>query len=226
MIESAVHWLCFHPKRDDRLVSEVRWDCQTFIVDLNGNALWRRTLDGIILSTCLNPKGDYVYRGRKFNVRISEVTLPTGIKVVREIVEFRGAVAILPILSKDKIILIKQYRPVINEWIIEVPAGTLEEGEDPASCALRELEEEIGYRAGKLIKLFEMFMSPGYSTEKLYAFIAMDLVKTRTKREKYEVIEEVVVSLDEAISMVKSNVIRDAKTIALLLYYKYVYLGG
>ena len=212
---------------NNRSVLEGRWNSQAPVIDLNNNALQGRTLgNSIVLNAHSNPKGDYVYRGRKFNVRVSEVTLPTGIKVVREIVEFRGAVAILPILSKDKIVLIRQYRPVINEWIIEVPAGTLEEGEDPVSCALRELEEEIGYRAGRLVKLFEMFMSPGYSTEKLHAFIAMDLIKTKVKREKYEIIEEMFVDLDEAISMVKSNVIRDAKTIALLLYYKYVYLGG
>ncbi len=212
---------------NNRSVLEGRWNSQVPVVDLNNNALQGRTLgNSIVLNAHSNPRGDYVYRGRKFNVKISEVTLPTGIKVVREIVEFRGAVAILPILSKDKIVLIRQYRPVINEWIIEVPAGTLEEGEDPVSCALRELEEEIGYRASRLVKLFEIFMSPGYSTEKLHAFIAMDLIKTKVKREKYEIIEEMIVDLDEAISMVKSNVIRDAKTIALLLYYKYVYLGG
>ena len=212
---------------NNRSVLEGRWNSQVPVVDLNNNALQGRTLGNSILSRDIDVDKDvYVYRGRKFNVKISEVTLPTGNKVVGEVVEFRGAVAILPILSKNKVILIRQYRPSINEWIIEVPAGTLEKEEDPVSCALRELEEEVGYRAGKLVKLFEIFMSPGYSTEKLHAFIAMDLIKTKVKREEYEVIEEMIVDLDEAISMVKSNAIRDAKTIALLLYYKYVYLRG
>ncbi len=165
----------------------------------------------------------YIYRGRKFNVKVIEAILPTSVKTIKEVVEFRGAVAILPVLGRNKIVLINQYRPVIGEWIIEVPAGTLEEGEDPKSCALRELEEEVGYKAGRLIKLFEMYMTPGYSTEKLHAFLALDLVKTGAKRERNEVIKEIILDIDDAIKMIVNNEIRDAKTIALLLYYKYIY---
>ncbi len=139
--------------------------------------------------------------------------------MLREVVEHPGAVAILPLLGEDRILLLKQYRPVIGRWIYEIPAGTVEEGESPLRCARRELEEETGYRAGRMRKLFEMYLAPGYSTEKLHSFLAYDLRRTSPRRDWGEEIRVVETTLSEALRMVRTNRIRDAKTSATLLYF-------
>src|SRR5207248_7861028 len=93
-------------------------------------------------------KSEYIYRGRVVTLRIDTTVMPDGHEVRREVVEHHGAVAIVPRLDDGTILMIRQYRQAVGESILEIPAGTLEDGEDPAACAQRELEEEIGYRAG------------------------------------------------------------------------------
>ena len=161
----------------------------------------------------------YVYRGRKFSVRISEHMLPSGRRASVEIVEYAGAVAVLPLLDGDSAVLVRQYRPVIGSWIYEVPAGTLTPGEKPDDCAFRELEEETGYRAGRLVKMFEMYTAPGYSTEMLHSYLAEGLVQGEASLEEDEELNVVVVPLDRTVEMIRKNEIRDGKTIATILYY-------
>jgi len=161
----------------------------------------------------------YVFEGKKFNVLILDVTLPTGIRTTKEVVEFPGAVAILPLLDNEKLVLIRQYRVPIKSWIYEIPAGTLEPGEDPEKCALRELEEETGYSAKKLEKLLEIYPSPGYSSEIIHIYIARELSKGEPKTEIDEVIETVEMDLNEALEMIRKGLIKDGKTITALLYY-------
>jgi ADP-ribose pyrophosphatase len=139
--------------------------------------------------------------------------------VFREVVEHPGAVAILPLLGMERILLLKQYRPAIGKWIYEIPAGTVEKGESLLRCARRELEEETGYRAKRMEKLFEMYLAPGYSTEKLHSFLASGLCPTSPRRDWGEEIKVVETTLPKALEMIKANRIQDAKTTATLLYF-------
>jgi ADP-ribose pyrophosphatase len=162
---------------------------------------------------------DYVYQGKKISVKVGECIMPSGTRILREIVEHIGSVAVLPLLDKETIVLLRQYRSVVEDWIYEIPAGTLEPGENPRECATRELEEETGYRPGKLTKLFEMYLAPGYSTENLHSFVATDLHTGIPNPSESEEIEVVKKPLHEAIGMIEKNDIRDAKTIATVLHY-------
>jgi ADP-ribose pyrophosphatase len=135
------------------------------------------------------------------------------------VVEHPGAVAILPLLDENRILLLKQYRPAIGKWIYEIPAGTVEKGESLLRCARRELEEETGYRAGRMRKLFEMYLAPGYSTEKLHSFLASELRPSSPHRDWGEEIRVVETTLSEALEMIRTNRIEDAKTTATLLYF-------
>lgn len=166
-----------------------------------------------------------VFEGRKFRVLSGEVTLPSGKKVIRDIVDFGKSVVILPIKGDD-VFIIRQYRPAVGDWIYELPAGTLEEGEDPLECAKRELVEEIGYEAGKLEPMFRMYLSPGYSNEYMYAYLATQLEYVGEKPEYGEEIRVVRMSFDEALEMVRDGLVEDAKSIATILYYAFFIRGG
>ncbi len=159
-----------------------------------------------------------IYKGKKFSFKCGYLDSPDGRRVFREYVDHPGSVVILPIID-DKIILLNQYRHVIEEWILELPAGTLNPGEDPRSCAYRELIEETGYKANKLIKMFEMYLSPGYSTEYMHVYLAEDLEYVGQKLDETEVINLTFVPIDEIPRMIREKLIRDAKTIATLFYY-------
>ena len=161
-----------------------------------------------------------IYRGRAVSLKREEVLLPSGKKIYRECVIHRGASAIIPVKDDGKIILVKQYRHPVKEVLLEVPAGTLKPGEDPLECAARELEEETGYRAGKLTHLLTIYPSPGYSSEKLYIYLAEDLEKSSQNLEIDEDISVVEMSLEEALEAIREKKIVDGKTIAALLYYR------
>ncbi len=161
-----------------------------------------------------------IYRGRAVSLKREEVLLPSGKKIYRECVIHRGASAIIPVKDDGKIILVKQYRHPVKEVLLEVPAGTLKPGEDPLECAARELEEETGYRAGKLTHLLTIYPSPGYSSEKLYIYLAEDLEKSSQNLEIDEDISVVEMSLEEALEAIREKKIMDGKTIAALLYYR------
>lgn len=160
---------------------------------------------------------EYVYRGRVVTLRVDTTHSADGREIRREIVEHRGAVAIVPRLDADTILLIRQFRPAVGERLLEIPAGTMEPGEDPDSTAARELEEEIGYSAGSLRRLFSQYLAPGYSNEVLHAYLGEDLVPTRTNPDLDEEIEVVRVPVAEIESMILRGDIRDAKSIAALL---------
>ncbi len=159
----------------------------------------------------------FIHRGRILTLRVDEVILPNGKKAAREIVENPGAVAAVPILSDGKVILVRQFRKPVEEVIYEIPAGKLEPGEDPRRCMERELEEEIGYRAGKLEKLTSCYPSPGFSDEIMHIFLATDLEKTEQKLEEDEVLEAVTLEFEEALRMIEEGTIKDSKTIIGLL---------
>ncbi len=159
-----------------------------------------------------------VFRGRRFRVLSGEVSLPSGKTVRRDVVDFGESVVILPILG-DKIVLLRQYRVAVGDWLYELPAGVVEEGEDPSETANRELVEETGYEAGKLVKLFSMYLSPGYSNEFMHAYLATDLNYVGARPEYGEEIRVEVRELEEVLELIKRGGVKDAKTIATILFY-------
>ena len=137
----------------------------------------------------------------------------------RDVVVFPESVVILPLLTDDKLLLIKQFRPALNDYIYEVPAGVVENGEDVREAAKRELLEELGYIANELIEIGQFYPTPGYSCERMHFFIAKKLEYVGSKPEPYEIIQPITISLDDAIEMIVKGVINDLKTVAIILYY-------
>jgi ADP-ribose pyrophosphatase len=141
-------------------------------------------------------------------------------KIKRDVVKSPKAVGILPLIDKDKVILIRQFRFAINKEIWEIPAGKLDRGEKPEIGAKRELKEETGYEARELKKIGEFYLSPGYSTEYMYLFLARRLKKGEQNLDKGEKIKEVkIFSKKEVLKMIKSRKIVDAKTILALFFF-------
>ncbi len=160
---------------------------------------------------------EYIYKGRVVTLRIDTIRKADGKEMRREVVEHHGAVAIVPRLDSETILMIRQYRQAVGEVLLEIPAGTIEPGEDIDVCAARELEEEIGYVPGKLKLMFSQYLAPGYSSEVLHAYFAEDLTKTQTHFDEDEEIELVPVRIASIESMILNGEIRDAKSIAALL---------
>jgi len=158
-----------------------------------------------------------IYKGRVVNLRIDTVRLENGDLTTREIVEHRGAVAIVALDEDDNVLLVRQFRKPVESELLEIPAGTLEPGEEPESCALRELEEETGYNAGRLERILGFYSSPGFCDEYIHIYFATDLVKNKARAQADEAIEVVKVPFSKALEMVLSGEICDAKTIIGLL---------
>jgi ADP-ribose pyrophosphatase len=159
-----------------------------------------------------------IYRGAVLHFMKTTVRLPSGRLHTREIVEHPGAVALIPVLG-DTIILIRQYRLAAGRTIYELPAGTLNAGEDPDTCAAREITEETGYRAGKLEKVFQCYLAPGYSTELMHFYVATELEAGPQRLDEDEEIRVYPTPIDEALAMVRRNEIMDAKTAVGLLIF-------
>ncbi|MDG6027940.1 MAG: NUDIX hydrolase [Candidatus Brocadia sp.] len=160
-----------------------------------------------------------IYNGKKINVRREEVLLDEGRKVTREVIEHPGSAAIIPFVTQDEIILLQQYRYPMKETLYEIPAGTLDRGESFSTCAGRELEEEIGYRAGTLELLIILYPSPGILNETMHLFKATNLVKTQTNYQVDEAIKGTIqVKLNDALEMIRKGIIKDAKTVCSILW--------
>jgi len=147
------------------------------------------------------------------NIKKRSAQLPNGHTARLELVEHPGAVLIVPFLTRDTVILLRQFRPVINAYIFELPAGTLEKGEQPLACARREIIEETGYSAKKLTRLGIIYPVPGYSTEKITMYKAENLTERGMACEADEVIETLVVTKKKVRGFFAAGKIIDAKTI-------------
>ena len=143
----------------------------------------------------------------------------------RDVMRHPGAAVILPLVDDKTVCLIRNYRIAVDKTLLELPAGTLERGEPPEKTAFRELEEETGYRAGKLELLSTYHPSPGVMDETMYVYLATELEMFQPAREDGEEIENHLVSLTEAREMIRDGRIADGKTIAGLLYYFQFYRG-
>ncbi len=153
-----------------------------------------------------------VFRGRIFDVTVD--TIREGDKTYpREVVHHPGSAVIVPIFPDGTIALVRQYRHPAVRYLLELPAGTLERGEKPEEGAARELEEELGVVAGRLEKLSEFFVSPGFCEEKMWVFLATELTETHQRLEDDEILEVVRIPFAQALRMITSGEIEDAKTI-------------
>ncbi len=159
-------------------------------------------------------KRDILVRNRIYRLVRSVVQLPGRKPVVRDCVEHPGAVAIVPLLPGNRVILIDQYRFAVGGDLWEIPAGTLEPGEPPDRCAHRELMEEIGFRAGRLEKLAVFYTAPGFCDERMHLYLARDLRPERRAGDPDEIIRPRAVSFATALRWVGTGRIRDGKTIA------------
>jgi ADP-ribose pyrophosphatase len=155
-----------------------------------------------------------IYGGRRVNLRIDKVVLPGGRETTREVVEHPDCVAIVAIDADDKVILVRQFRQAAARELLEVPAGVIESGEKPLHSAIRELEEESGYSAGRIEQLGGFYSSPGYSTEFLYLFLATELKPGPIRVQGDEIIEVVPIPLKQVRKLITSGEIQDAKSIA------------
>src|SRR6266571_2275890 len=157
-----------------------------------------------------------VFSGRVFSVTVD--TVREGDKTyVREVVHHAGSAVILPAFDDGTIALVRQYRHPAVKYLLELPAGTLNDKERPEDGAARELEEELGVRAEKLEKLSEFFVSPGFCEEKMWLYLATDLTETKQRLEDDEFIEIVRVPIERALQMITDGEIEDAKTIIGLM---------
>jgi ADP-ribose pyrophosphatase len=157
-----------------------------------------------------------IFEGRVFDVTVDTVR-EHGQTYVRDVVRHPGSAVILPVFEDDTIALVKQYRHPAVKYLLELPAGTLNDRERPEIGAARELEEELGLVAGRLEKLSEFFISPGFLSEKMWLYLATDLRETQQRLEEDEAIEVVRVPIERALQMITDNEIEDAKTIIGLL---------
>ena len=155
-----------------------------------------------------------VFLGKVFDVRVDQVELEAGHVARVDLVVFSGAVTLVPIDDHGDLVLVRQYRHPAGEELIEFPAGTLEPGEEPQACALRECQEEIGMRPGKLTSLAEIYLAPGYSTERNHIFLATDLTPSTLPQDEDEEISLVTYSPQALGRQISDGRIRDAKTIA------------
>ncbi|MFW5985048.1 MAG: NUDIX hydrolase [Halanaerobiaceae bacterium] len=158
------------------------------------------------------------FTGNIINLRVDQIKLYDGQQGTREIVEHSGGATIIPQLSEEKIIMVRQYRKAAEEVMLELPAGKLEENEDPRQCVRRELIEETGYQARKIKKLFSFYTSPGYSSELLHLYCGQDLKFVGENPDQGELIETEVIARDQIMDLITSGKIKDSKTIIGLLY--------
>ena len=161
---------------------------------------------------------EIIYQGCLLDVRRDEVGLPNGNISIREWIKHPGAVCMIPRLPDNRIALIRQYRYPVKREMIELPAGKLEENESPEVCAMRELEEEIGYRPEKLTFLTHIHPAIGFANEVMWLYMAENLIKTACNQDEDEFLELMPTHLDEAVKMVWNRKITDVKTIIGILW--------
>ena len=162
-----------------------------------------------------------IYDGKILHVERWQVTCPNGRSAVREIVVHKGAAAVVPVYPDGTTLLVRQHRVAVDRVTLEIPAGKLDSvSEDPLDCAVRELEEETGLRAGRMTLLTSLLTTPGFCTEKIAIYLAQDLTQGQTHPDEDEFLDLVRIPLEEAVARIMRGEIRDSKTICGLLMAK------
>ena len=164
-----------------------------------------------------DPK-DNIARGFQVVVTSEQVRLPNGVEIVLDIVKHPGAAAIVPFVSDREVLLIRQYRHATGGFLTEVPAGKIDPGETPLETAGRELQEEVGQRAGRLEKLGWIWTTPGFVNEKIHLYAAFDLTPVAVRPQDDEVIDVIPTSLDDALEAIWSGELTDAKSAIALIH--------
>lgn len=157
------------------------------------------------------------YEGRTVNLRVDTVEMAGGRIAQREVVEHRGAVVIAAVDGQENVLLVKQYRRPADQELLELPAGTLDPGEDPRTCAIRELEEETGFKAAKMESLGGFYSSPGFCTEYLHLFLATELEPGPQAADDDEDIKVIRTPLARTPDLIARAEIRDSKSVAGIL---------
>lgn len=160
-----------------------------------------------------------VYRGKVFNVRQDRVIEPGSIEATRDVIIHNGSVVLLPILPDGRILMVRQYRHTIEEFLLEVVAGRIEPGESWIAAARRELAEETGYRAKRVQKMMYFYATPGFVRERMVAYVATGLTPGKTNPDADEVIEPEPYTLKALLDMIRTGKIHDAKSVSCILYY-------
>jgi ADP-ribose pyrophosphatase len=171
--------------------------------------------EGTVMEKTISSKR--IYDGRAVKLRVDTVRKPSGKVTDREIIEHSDAVAVVVLDSRDRVILVRQYRKAVGKTLLEIPAGGVDPGEQPINSVRRELQEEIGYLPNKIDKLGGFYSAPGYCTEYLHLYLATYLIPSRLEAEDTDEIEVVRVPLAKVSDLIASGEICDAKSIAGLL---------
>lgn len=158
-----------------------------------------------------------IFTGAVFSVERDRLREENGLEIVREIVRHAGGAGCLPLFDDGRVALVKQYRHPARRELLEIPAGKIEAGETPAECAMREVEQEIGFRVGHIEPLAEFYSTPGFCEERLYVYLATELERAEQNLDHDEFVEIVYLSLTEAVAMAERGEIEDSKTIIALL---------
>ena len=166
-----------------------------------------------------------VYEGLIVNIRSDVAEIQNGKRVPREVVEHPGGVGIVPVTRDNKVLMVRQYRYPMEEELIEIPAGKLGDNEDPFDCAVRELSEETGCTAGKIVDLGAIYPSPGFCKETLYLYLALDLQQGEMHLDEDELLSVEPVGIDDLIDLIMANKLPDAKSIIGIMKAK-KYLEG
>ena len=154
-----------------------------------------------------------VYKGGMISLQVDTVELPNGNIATRDIVNHQGSVGAIAFTEDDRILMVRQFRKPLDKVILEIPAGKLEKGEDPTECALRELEEETGYKAGKVEHVSSFYTSPGYTNELKHLYKATDLMMGTLNPDEDEFVELEKLTYDDCLKAMELGDICDVKTI-------------
>ena len=166
-------------------------------------------------------ESETIYDGKILHVERWQVTCPNGRSATRDIVVHKGAAAVVPVYPDGTTLLVRQHRVAVDRITLEIPAGKLDSvSEDPLDCAVRELEEETGLRAGRMTLLTSLLTTPGFCTEKIAIYLAQDLSQGQTHPDEDEFLDLVRIPLEEAVARIMRGEIRDSKTICGLLMAK------
>lgn len=170
-------------------------------------------------------ESETTYRGRVFDVRRDHVRLPDGGDIHLDVVAHSGAVTVVPIDESGRVYLVRQYRHAVGEDLLEFPAGTLEEGEDPESCAARELREEVGMAGADFRLIGTFYLAPGYSTEFMFVYLARNLSPSPLPGDEDEFLSVETMGIQDLYAMADRGDLKDAKSLAALHLARRYVLG-